>query len=63
MNEPVTKTKVTYALCNSSLEPVMHFNNKTQLDEWVRKQKERHGKTPGCIPCEITTTVEVKEIE
>lgn len=56
------EVKETYALCNSKMEPVMHFSDKDQLDNWVARQIELHGSAPNCIPCLITTTVETKEL-
>ena len=40
----------------------MHFSDMNQLNNWVQKQIERYGKAPSCVPCEITTTVETREI-
>lgn len=55
--------KQTYALCNSKMQPVMHFSDKAQLDNWVARQIELHGSAPNCTPCLITTTVEIEEIK
>ena len=57
------KTTISYALCNSKMEPVMHFSDMAQLENWVQRQIERHGSAPACVPCEITTTVETREIK
>lgn len=54
--------KTVFALCNSKLEPVMYFSDKSQLDDWLIKQTKLHGSVPNCIPCQIITTVETKEI-
>ena len=54
--------KESYALCNTKMEPVMHFADKTQMDAWITRQIKLHGKSPSSKPCLITTTVETKEL-
>ena len=58
------KTKKTiYALCNSRMEPVMYFSDQDQMERWIANQKEKHGAPGNCMPCQITTTVETREIQ
>ena len=57
------EVKKSYALCNSRMEPVMHFNGKAQLDSWIARQAELHGSVPNCTTCLITTTIETEEIK
>lgn len=57
------EVKKSYALCNSRMEPVMHFNDKAQLDNWITRQTKLHDSVPNCTPCIIITTIETREIK
>lgn len=55
--------KTTYALCNSKMEPVIYFGDQNQMKRWIMNQKEKHGTPGNCVPCQIITTVETREIQ
>lgn len=58
-----TTYKQVYALCTQDMKPVIEFSDREQLDRWIARQEELHGKKPNCKPCLITYTVETEELQ
>lgn len=57
------KEKVDYALCDSSHEPKITFNDLGLMQRWIDAQTLRHGVAPTLVPCRIRTRIEVETIE
>lgn len=63
MDEKYIKETVSFALCNSRMEPVLVFSDENSMIGHMRRQKERHGAIPHGQLCKIVTTTQTEKIE
>jgi len=62
-NTKDVKEKITYAICNQRMEPVLVFSHYDSMIGHMKRQKEIHGVLPQGTPCNITTTIETEKLE